>query len=150
MQEIFQQLEALFLGALPTTALFVVLVIAYQFLVQGPLSKTLKERRARTTGAVEEARKAIADAERRTEIYVEQLRLSRAEVYKTREARLQKWVAERDKAIEETRNQVVKQVAQARNTIEHEVAAARQEIESSVDDLAKRLLSAVLPAGGSR
>ncbi len=150
MPDLIHQLEALFIGALPTTALFVILVVAYQFLVQGPLSKTLKERRARTTGAVEDAKKAISDAERRTEVYVEQLRLSRADVYKAREARLQQWTAERDQALEATRNEVVSQVTAARTTIEREVAAARVEIETSVDDLASRLLSAVLPAGGAR
>ena len=37
MQEIVQQLETLFIGAMPTILLFIVLVMAYQFLVQGPL-----------------------------------------------------------------------------------------------------------------
>ena len=45
---------------MPTALLFIVLVLAYQFLVQGPLTAALKERRARTEGAVEAAHKAIA------------------------------------------------------------------------------------------
>ena len=63
MQEIIQQLGTLFIGAIPTALLFIVLVICYQFLVQGPLTATLKERRARTEGAQEDAQKAIARAE---------------------------------------------------------------------------------------
>src|SRR5271165_5258893 len=63
MQEIIPQLGGLLLGSLPTLILFIFLVLCYQFLVQGPLTRTLKERRARTTGAVEEAHKAIAKAE---------------------------------------------------------------------------------------
>ena len=42
MNEILQQIGALLLGAIPTILLFVVLVAAYQFLVQGPLNKTLE------------------------------------------------------------------------------------------------------------
>ena len=42
MQEIFQQVGSFLVGAVPTMVLFVLLVIAYQFLVQGPLSETLK------------------------------------------------------------------------------------------------------------
>ena len=63
MQLIVQQLEAMFLGAIPTTLLFIVLVAAYSVLVQGPLTAVLKKRRALTEGAMEDAQKAIAEAE---------------------------------------------------------------------------------------
>ena len=65
MQDIFQQIGALLVGAIPTILLFIVLVLAYQFLVQGPLTATLRQRRARTEGALEDAQKAIAQAEAR-------------------------------------------------------------------------------------
>ena len=65
MQEIFQQLQGFFIAAAPTSLLFIVLVLAYQILVQGPLTATLKERRARTEGAVEDAHKAVEKAEAR-------------------------------------------------------------------------------------
>jgi F-type H+-transporting ATPase subunit b len=65
MQAIIQQLEAMFIGSVPTTILFVVLVIAYSVLVQGPLTAALKKRRALTEGAMEDARNAIAQAEAR-------------------------------------------------------------------------------------
>ncbi len=80
MQETIRQLGDLLLSSLPTLFLFIVLVLAYQFLVQGPLSRTLKERRARTAGAVEEANKAIAAAEAKTADYAARLRQARAEV----------------------------------------------------------------------
>ncbi len=72
------------------------LVLAYQFLVQGPLSRTLKERRARTEGAIEDAHKAIAKAEARAAEYAEKLRQARAEVYKMREQRAKQRNAERE------------------------------------------------------
>ena len=50
------------LGAAPTMVLLL-LVIAYGLLVRRPLERVLAERRARTTGAVEQARAAISDAE---------------------------------------------------------------------------------------
>ena len=52
MHLILQQLESLFLGSVPTVLLFIVLVMAYQLLVQGPLTAALKERRARTEGVI--------------------------------------------------------------------------------------------------
>ena len=80
MQEIFDQLGTLLLGSVPTILLFIVLVAAYQLLVQGPLSATLKERRARSEGAVEDAHKAIARAEARAAEYAEKLRQARKNV----------------------------------------------------------------------
>jgi F-type H+-transporting ATPase subunit b len=152
MQDIIKQLEALFIGALPTTALFVVLVVAYQFLIQGPLTAILKQRHAKTAGAVEEARKSIAEAEKRTEVYSDQLRSSRAEIYKAREVRLQKWVAEREVALEAARDEATVQVREAKDVIERETIVARKQVEASVNDLAQQVLNAVLPAvaGGSR
>jgi F-type H+-transporting ATPase subunit b len=47
MSEIIQQVEAYLVGCIPTALLFTVLVLAYQFLVQGPLTEALKQRRAR-------------------------------------------------------------------------------------------------------
>ena len=54
--------------------LFLLLVFAYSVLVRQPLERTLAERRARTTGAVEQARGAIAAAEAETAVYEDKLR----------------------------------------------------------------------------
>src|ERR1700730_5875891 len=97
MQEIIKQLAGLLLGSIPTLILFILLVISYQVLVQGPLSKTLKDRRASTAGAVEDAHRAIAAAEAKTEEYANKLRQARAEVFRVREQRLHEWALERDK-----------------------------------------------------
>ena len=62
MQLILQELGSMFIGAIPTMILFVILVVAYQLLVQGPLTATLKRRRELTEGAMEAAQKAVPDA----------------------------------------------------------------------------------------
>jgi len=152
MQELIQQVEALLLGAVPTALLFIVLVLCYQFLVQGPLSRTLKERRARTEGAVEDAHKAIAQAEARAAEYDEKLRQARAEVYKMREQRAKQRNAERDAALETARKAAGARVAQARADLDAETSRARQAIQGSAAELANQVVRAVLPvaAGGSR
>jgi F-type H+-transporting ATPase subunit b len=152
MQEIIQQIGALLLGAIPTALLFIVLVLAYQFLIQGPLSATLKERRARTEGALEDAQKAIAKAEARAAEYAAKLREARAEVYKAREQRVRQWNAEREAALDTARKAASQKVSQARVELEAEAAAARQTIQGSADELASQVVRAVLPlaAGGSR
>ena len=152
MQEIIQQVGTLLLGAVPTVLLFIVLVLFYQFLVQGPLSATLKERRARTEGAIEDAHKAIAQAEARAAEYALKLRQARTEVYKVREQRIKQWNAERDAALDVARKAAGLKVGQAKAELESEAASARQSIQASAGDLANLVVSAVLPlaVGSSR
>jgi len=152
MQLILQQVGTLFLGSIPTILLFIVMVLSYQFLVQGPLTATLKRRHELTQGALEDAQKAIADAEAKASEYAEKLRQARAEVYKVREQRVKQWNAERDAALESARKLSSVKVSQAKASLEAEAGTARQTIQGSVGELASQVVRAVLPAasGGSR
>ena len=140
------------LGAVPTVLLFVVLVLAYQFLVQTPLTRTFKERHARTEGAVEDAHRAIARAEERAAEYADKLRHARAEIYKMREQRMKQWNAERDAALDTARKAAGEKVSQAKSSLDAEASHAKQAIQASAGDLAGRVVRAVLPlaAGGTR
>ena len=152
MQEIVQQVGALLLGSIPTLILFILLVLAYQFLVQGPLTSTLKQRRALTEGAIEDAHKAIAQAEARAAEYAAKLRQARGEVYKVREQRVKQWNAERDTSLDAARKASGVKVSQAKAELEAEADAARQNLRATAGDLATQVVRAVLPlaAGGSR
>ena len=152
MDEILQQVGTLLLGSVPTILLFLVVVLAYQFLIQGPLSRTLAERRARTDGAIEEAHKAIARAEQRAQEYAAKLREARGEIFNLREQRIKQWSAERDAALDEARRAAGQRVSQAKAELEAEAAHARQTIQASAGELASRVVRAVLPlaAGGTR
>lgn len=134
------------LGAVPTMIVFVVLVIAYQILIQKPLTATLKERYARTAGAVEDAKKAIIRAEERAAEYDTRLRQARAEVFKAREQRIKQWTAERDAALDAARKTAGQKVAQAKAELEAEAAQARKSIKVSAGELAGQVVRAVLPA----
>ena len=152
MEDIVQQVGALLLGAVPTILLFVVLVAAYQLLVQGPLNRVLAERRARTEGAVENAHKAIADAETKAAEYADKLRLARAEIFKMREQRSKQRNAEREAALDAARKAAGAKAGEARAEIDAETERARQAIQGSAGELANQVVRAVLPlaAGGSR
>jgi F-type H+-transporting ATPase subunit b len=112
----------------------------------------LRERRARTEGAVEDANKAIAQAEARAAEYATKLREARAEVFKSREQRIKQWNAQRDAALDAARKAAGLKAGQAKAEIEAEAAQARQTIQASVADLANQVVRSVLPlaAGGSR
>ena len=152
MPVILQQLAALLVSAIPTALLFIVLVLAYQFLIQGPLTATLKQRRALTDGAMEEAQKAIVAAETRTAEYATRLRQARADVYRIREQRIKQWNDEREAALDAARKAAGRKLAQAKTDLEAEAVAARQTILASAAELASQAVRAVLPlaTGGSR
>jgi F-type H+-transporting ATPase subunit b len=152
MQDILQQLGDLLVSAVPTALLFLVLVFAYQILVQGPLTAVLARRRALTEGAMEDARNAIAEAESKAADYAERLRLARSDVYKLREQRVKQWSAERDTTLDAARKAAGEKVRQAKAEIEADAASARMVIQSATADLAGLAVRAVLPAaaGGSR
>jgi F-type H+-transporting ATPase subunit b len=139
------QVVQLLIGAIPTAILFIVLVLCYQFLVQGPLTKTLKERRARTEGAIEDAHRAIAQAEARAADYATRLRHARAEIFKGRELRIKQWNAERDAVLEGARKAAGLKVSEAKAELEAEASNARQAIQASASDLAGQVVRAVLP-----
>ncbi|MFP5237114.1 MAG: hypothetical protein ACLGSD_14530 [Acidobacteriota bacterium] len=151
MDQILQQVGDFLLGSVPTALLFIAVVLAYQFLVQGPLSRTLRERHARTEGAVEEAHKAIARAEERAAEYAAKLRHARSEIYKAREQRVKQWTAERDTQLDEARKSAGAKVREAKTQMEGEADKARQTLQASAGELASRIARAVLPqtAGGT-
>ena len=145
--EILHQLGGLVLGSVPTMVLFILLVTAYGLLVRRPLDQTLAERRARTSGAIEQARGAIAAAEAETSVYENKLRVARSEIMAARERRLQQWQAERDQALESARTTAQDRVKVARKEIESMSVGARKQIEEATAQLSEQILRAVLPAG---
>jgi F-type H+-transporting ATPase subunit b len=152
MEEIVQQVGALLLGAVPTILLFIVLVTAYQLLVQGPLNRVLAQRRARTKGAVENAERAIAESEAKANLYAEKLRQARAEIFKMREQRAKQRNAERESALDVARKAAGAKVSEARAEVDAETERARQAIQGSAGELANQVVRAVLPlaAGSTR
>jgi F-type H+-transporting ATPase subunit b len=147
MNQILNQLGELVLGSVPTIVLFILLVIAYGMLVRRPLAKVLAERRARTSGAMEQAKGAIAAAEAETNMYEEKLRKAKAELYEARERRVKQWADDREQALDEVRKASQERVASARQGIEQSVGQAKIQIEGVSAELSSKILQAVLPAG---
>jgi F-type H+-transporting ATPase subunit b len=149
MDQILNQLGGLVLGSVPTMVLFILLVAAYGFLVRRPLDRVLAERRARTSGAVEQARGAISKAESETSAYEDKLRAAKAEIFTARDQKLKQWNAAREAALAQVRHHMQERVRGARQEIEQGAQEARLQIVGSSDDLSVRVLKAVLPAGVS-
>lgn len=133
------------LGSVPTMILFLITLAAFRLLVHGPLTKVLRERYARTQGAIEKAQAAIAAAEQKTTEYEERLRAARAGVFRVRHDRLHHIHVESERALEESRMAAQERTSAARITIENSVEAARLQLESVIDELAVEVLRTILP-----
>jgi len=141
------QLGGLVLGSVPTIVLFLLLVVAYGLLVRRPLDRVLAERRARTTGAVEQARGAISEAEAKTADYEDKLRRAKAAIFEARDKRLKQWSAERDQALAEARAATAEKVQTAKGEIDQSLDVAKLQIEGMSAELSEMILRAVMPAG---
>jgi F-type H+-transporting ATPase subunit b len=146
MDQILNELGGLVLGAVPTMILFILLVIAYGLLVRRPLERILAERHARTSGAMEQAKGAIAAAEAETGAYEEKLRKAKAEIFEARERRMKQWAAERDAALAQVRQAAQERIGSARRDVEQSAVEARAEIERTSAELTARVIAAVMPA----
>jgi F-type H+-transporting ATPase subunit b len=146
MDQILNQLGGLVLGSVPTMILFILLVVAYGLLVRRPLDRILAERRARTSGAVEQARGAIAAAEAETTVYEDKLRSARAEIFQAREQRLKRWNEEREAALAQVRQATKDRVNGAKQEIDQSAQEARAQVEKLSGELSASILAAVLPA----
>ena len=145
MEQILHQLGELVLGSVPTMVLFILLVAAYGFLVRRPLDRVLAERRARTSGALEQARNAVGAAESETAAYEEKLRAAKAEIFQARDQRLKQWNAEREAALAQVRQHMQERVRGARQEIQQGAQETRLQIVALSDDLSSRVIKAVLP-----
>ncbi|MGC1783828.1 MAG: hypothetical protein WA708_15000 [Acidobacteriaceae bacterium] len=146
MNGLVQQLGGLVLGSVPTIILFLITLACYRVLVHTPLTKVLRERYARTQGAIEKAAEAIAAAEKKTAEYEERLRAARAMVFHARHERLHQIHLEAEHALEEARMAAQERTAAARIAIEDNVQTARLKLDPMIDDLAAQVLRTILPS----
>lgn len=147
MDELLHQLGELVLNSVPTIILFLLLVGLYRVLVYGPLRRVLEQRRERTEGAMEQARRAIAAADAKTQEYEAKVRAARVEIFHAREQRLAEWNREREIALIDAREAAQRKITDAKASLEQEALAAHRAIEGSAGELAQEVLRAVLPAG---
>ena len=147
MDKILTQLGGLILGSVPTVVFFLLLVLAYALLVRRPLDRVLAERRALTTGAIEQAKGAISAAEAETAVFEDKLRTAKREIFEERDRKRKQWATEREQALAKVRTTTQDKVTTAREALEQSTLVARQQIESMSGELSAQILKAVLPAG---
>ena len=144
MDDIVRQLGDLFLGAIPTIILFILLYAAYTLLVHKPMERILEERRRRTVGAMEDAKAAIARADAKAAEHEQRLREAKVTIYKAQEVRRQKVLEARAEALALARKAAEARVREARTALEGDVVDAQAQLRAQGELLAAEVVRTIL------
>src|SRR5215470_15598130 len=145
------QLGELFLGAVPTVLILIVLYFILKFSFFKPLLAVMAEREKRTAGAQRSAESAQVAAAEKVKQYQEVLKQARAKVYAEQEEAQKKLLDERAALLKASRNLAASEVSAAKEKMAKEVATAKRELETGAPQLAaeiaKRVMEAASPSG---
>lgn len=150
MDKVLSQLGGLLLGAVPTVVLLVLLITLYKLILHNKLVEVLKDRKARTEGAVQKAKADLAAAEAKAAEYENRIREAKTALYQAQEARRKQLLDARAAALAEARAKGETQVKEARAGIERDMQAARAALAAESEKLAAEVLRVVLTPAGAR
>jgi F-type H+-transporting ATPase subunit b len=149
MDKVLHQIGELLLGSVPTILLFLLTWAMYNFIVHRKLMVVLDERRAKTEGAVEKAKRDIAAAETKAAEYDQRIREARQAILKAAEERRRQIMEARAKTLAEAKAAAEAQVKAARTALEKDIAEARVRLQAEAESLAMVIVRAVLRPAGS-
>jgi F-type H+-transporting ATPase subunit b len=133
-----------FQTVLVQAAIIVVLWIVLGRLWFGPAMRVIRERSARSEGALEKARAIQAEAEALRARHAGAIEEARTEAQRDLEEVIRGAEAEQRKLIAEAREEAQRVLTDARGKIAEDVAAARQELRSQADHIASEVARKVL------
>lgn len=144
MGDILTQLGRLFVQSVPTIIFVFFLLVVLDRLLFQRVSEVLREREARTIGALERAREQAAVAELRSREYEAAFQAVRQEVYRQREAERREGLREREETLKQARQQVESSLAEAQAKLAVEVEAAKRELQRASQSLALEITETIL------
>ncbi len=147
--EIFNQLGALFLAAVPTVIIVFLFYLFMSWSFFKPMARVLVERRKRAEGARVEAEAIRAAAQEKSRAYNEALKKARIEIFTDQEIRRRRILEERQAAINAARATAQSALQEAKKGIATDVQAARAELERTRDTLAGEIAAAILAGSSS-
>jgi F-type H+-transporting ATPase subunit b len=109
-----------------------------------PTMKLLKERNARSEGAVEEAKKVQAEAEQLRREHAIALEQTKAEAQRDVHEILRAAEAEQKRLIGEATEDAQRALAEVRSRVAEEVALARKELRADVEGIAREVARTVM------
>lgn len=124
--------------------LFILLWVCLKQWWFDPAMKLLKERSARSEGAVEEARKVQAEAEQLRREHAIALEQTKAEAQRDVHEILRAAEAEQKRLIAEATEDAQRALSEVRSRVAEEVALARKELRADVEGIAREVARTVM------
>jgi F-type H+-transporting ATPase subunit b len=144
MEKLLAQLGDLFIGAIPSGVLLILLFFYLRAVLFGPLDKILEERHAKTGGREQKAAEMLRRAEQRMLQYSASLQAAKSEIYAGQDELRRKLEAERDAAVALAAEEAKTEIAAVRNQLDEDVAEARRTVETEAQALANSIADKVL------
>ncbi|MEW5984797.1 MAG: ATP synthase F0 subunit B [Acidobacteriota bacterium] len=121
-----------------------ILAFALDRLLFKPLARSLGQRQAAVTSALELAESAASRAQAATTEFAAKVGAARAEIYKQMDERRKAAEGYRTEVLNKTRAEIESTVAHARTELEQQTAQARARLQQDADALGREIADKVL------
>jgi len=129
---------------IPALIIFILTVIALNYLLFKPVTRIQEEREKRTTGLMSQTQQDLAHHLHLFDQYQAMIKNARIEGYRLMEKARSEALLNRSAALEAARRNAEQLTQQARDSIQAQVTAARAVLEQEAQELAGRIASAIL------
>jgi F-type H+-transporting ATPase subunit b len=129
---------------IPAIIIFIVTVVALNYLLFRPVIKIQAEREKRTTGLMLQTRQGLAHHLHLFDQYQATIKNARMEGYRLVEKSRSEALLYRSSLLEKGRNDAEQLIQEARNSIQGQVTAAKDRLEGEALEIARGIASAIL------
>jgi F-type H+-transporting ATPase subunit b len=129
---------------IPALIIFILTVLALNYLLFRPVTRIQAERERRTTGLMAQTQQDLAHHLHLFDQYQATIKNARLEGYRRMEKARSEASLNRTAALDEARRNADQLILQARDTVQAQVSAARARLEQEARELAGRIASAIL------
>jgi len=144
MDKLFAQLTELFIGAIPSGVLLLLLYFYLRAVLFGPLDKILEERHAKIGGREQKAAETLRLAEQRMLQYAASLQAAKSEIYARQDELRRKLESERDAAVAQAAEAAKAEIVSVRKQLDEDAVVARRIVETEARNLADAIAAKVL------
>ena len=129
---------------IPAIIIFVLTVVALNYLLFRPIIRVQEERERRTTGLMAQIRQNLDHHLQLFDQYQATIRNARMEGYRSVEKARSEALLYRNKALDQARNRAEQLTREARNSIQTQVNEAKARLELEAREMASRIASVIL------
>ena len=129
---------------IPAIVVFILTIVALNYLLFKPVLRVQEEREGRTTGLMARTRQDVDHQLRLFDQYQATLKNARIEGYRQIEKARSEALRYRSELLEQGRNSADQMIREARDSIQDQVASAKASLEIEARDIANSITSVIL------